>query len=137
MDEKLKVRDNVQKRQARREEKMASIRFLQQLGNQKENSGFCSRSKNCKKHLRIRETNKGHGMGWFKGQPQISSPSSDPFFADSEVCSNWLNSIPDYLPLSELKYVKAFTYYQFKLTMKREMTRFQKRNSNLSYSSYH
>lgn len=70
--------DNVQKRPAR-EERKALIGVLQQLGNQKENSDPCPRSKNCKKYPRIRETNKSRGPAWFKGKPLISSPSSDLF----------------------------------------------------------
>lgn len=80
MDETSKVRGQCSKEASKRRKALIGVlqsNFL--LGNQKENSDPCPRSKNCKKYPRTRETNKGRGLAWFKGKPLISSPSSDLF----------------------------------------------------------
>lgn len=52
-----------------KKKEMALIGVLHQLGNQNKNSDSGPSPKNCKKHPRIRETNKGFGLAWFKGEP--------------------------------------------------------------------
>ena len=108
MDERLNVSGQRSEETSKRREKWLSLGFHDILGNQKENSDSCLGTKNYKKHLRIRETNEGLGLACFKGEPQISL--SDLCFADSEVCSNWVCHIEDYLSLLELKCVKSYMY---------------------------
>lgn len=64
-------------KRSKQEEKkeMALIGVLHQLRNQNKNSDSGPSPKNCKMPPRIRDTNKGLGLAWFKAEPQISSPS--------------------------------------------------------------